>query len=96
MPTLAEANWPALLRIDISCSDIGAKGLKTLLQAKWPLLESLCMFRCKLDIEAVRQLVQGNLPCLTTLDISDNGFRSLDVICQLILATAKHFGHFGE
>ncbi len=85
MPALAEANWPALLRIDISCSDIGAKGLNILLQAKWPLLESLCMFRCKLDIEAVRHLVQGNLPCLTTLDISDNGFRSLDVIRQLIL-----------
>ncbi len=85
MPALVEANWPALLRIDISCNDIGAKGLKTVLQAKWPLLETLRMSKCDLDCEAVRHLVQGNLPCLTALDISDNGFDSLDVIRQLIL-----------
>ena len=85
MPTLLEANWPAFLRIDIFCNVIGPKGLKTLLQAKWPLLESLRMSKCGLDIEAVGHLVQGNMPCLTALDISDNGFVSSDVIRQLIL-----------
>lgn len=85
MPTLVEANWSALLRIDLSCNAIGAKGLKTLLQAMWPLLESLRMSKCGLDLEAVGHLVQGNMPCLTALDISDNGFVSSDVICQLLL-----------
>lgn len=67
---LKKANWPNLMKLDITANNLGPQGVFHLQQCRWPNLKEILLEKNEIGGEGALHLVNTDWPNLESLNLS--------------------------